>query len=57
MNDTDEARCGCGQGSQGSASLRQCAECEKTLCYDCAEASDMDGTGDYCAPCFEERDR
>lgn len=45
--------CGCGAESAGSAAFRMCGICKKPLCHECAECSDLDGTGDYCAPCFE----
>lgn len=53
--DADDGLCGCGQKSLGSASFRTCEGCKRPLCHDCAECSDLDKTGDYCAPCFEAR--
>jgi hypothetical protein len=47
--------CGCGAKSPINdefGTLGNCKECKKPLCVDCRHCSDLDGSGDYCAPCF-----
>lgn len=43
--------CGCGQKAGNTS--RTCGACKQPICADCRECSDLDASGDYCAPCFE----
>lgn len=46
----------CGCGAQAAPSTTTCGACDRPLCEDCAEASELDGSGYFCTPCFEAID-
>lgn len=54
MANAETMTCGCGQKVQFVTS-QKCDACGKMLCPDCSECSEQDGTGNYCAPCFEKQ--